>query len=409
MTGTDKRNGSGGERIAVLHIGQHKTGTTSIQSAFAGYDDGGAFYAPFESSNHSAAMYAGFSANPMNYPFWKNHGYSAEEFRLEKERFLAKFSEMLNRRDRIRIIISSEEVWRLESAGKAKLIEFIRRHGWQVRVIAYVREPASWAASWICEPLKGKGLAEIPCKIDPQYRLGLSAFAELLPPEHLYIRPFDPNRLAEGDIVSNFCKALDIPRVNISRRNEALSLSAMKLLFRFSKSGSLARGDAVVFGTRQKFVRLIAEKYSGLERLDPALCEGIADYSETDWLYETFGIDFRRTTPPDHSHADLEAVLNDLSNVDLSGLDELLAEYGVRHENFAAVEEKLHRLFYVFLSLDRGAFLFKNPGRNLKKNFHYRALKHFSKYRVLPPHRRETLKRAATALRDGWIAGAGSR
>ena len=42
----------------ILHIGVHKTGTSSIQNALHRFDDGGTFYAQLGNNNHSAVMHA---------------------------------------------------------------------------------------------------------------------------------------------------------------------------------------------------------------------------------------------------------------------------------------------------------------------------------------------------------------
>ena len=404
MMETDERSGSGEERVAILHIGQPKTGSTTIGYALDGYDDGSAFAAS-RSLGVSAALIAAFSDDPLKFHMYRfRRGRSGAEYiRRKKAECLAALSAMLNRRDRSRIVLSSESVWNLENAGKAKLVAFIRSHGWQVRVVAYVREPASWATAIISQYLKTA--RKFPSKLDPGYKRGLETFAGLLPPEDLHVRLFDRDRLAGGDVVADFRRAvgLDLSRIDAPdrRTNESLPLPAIKLLFRFVRLGIPAQYDPELYKAYKRLMRVILEKYAGMGKLDPALCEGVADHSETDWLYETFGIDFRRKTPPERPRADLEAVLNDLSDVDLSGLDDLLAGYGVRCENFTAVEQKLHRLFYAILTeravLGQGYRLLLislawRLGRDL--------LKPLFRSRLFSPARRKALKQAVTGLRD---------
>ena len=348
-------------RIAILHIGQHKTGSTSIQHALAGYDDGETFMAPFTASrNHSAAIVTAFRSDFRNYHFWKNRGESNEQIEARRERFLAEFSTMLARTDRRRVVISAEDIWWLREADKAALIAFIRRRGWEVRVVAWVREPVGWAASMESQYLR---IPDIPRRTGPEYRLGLSGFAELLPPEHLHVRPFDRKRLAGGDIVRDFCRilefgpkhggALDLSKIRTSRVNDSLSLHAMKLLYRFDRAEILPPRSPEVFWARMRFVELIAEKYPG-PSLDPALCACVADHSETAWLYDSFGVDFRRAKVSGKVSGEAGtgpgAVLENLADVDLSGLDGLLAGFGIGHGRLATAEEKLHRLFHTVLT-----------------------------------------------------------
>ncbi|MEM0978577.1 MAG: hypothetical protein AAGJ34_13665 [Pseudomonadota bacterium] len=43
-------------KSVILHIGLHKTGTTAIQHAFSGYDDGTTVYGRFGDPNHGSAI-----------------------------------------------------------------------------------------------------------------------------------------------------------------------------------------------------------------------------------------------------------------------------------------------------------------------------------------------------------------
>ena len=422
MMTRDKRGDGAGDRIAILHIGAPKTGSTAIQHALRGYDDGTTFYATFKDTSHSHMVQTAFHSDYWNENLWKRMGFRAEDFRRKKAEYLAEFSAMLNRRDRNRIVVSAENTFGLENADKTKLVEFIRRHGWKVRVVAYVREPAGWAAAWLSEQLRNGNWERIPCKIDPQYRHGLETFAGLLPPECLHVRPFDRDRLAEGDVIADFCQilGLDLSRIAASRTrmNESLPLPAAKLLFRFNRSGLLSKYDLELHGPRKQLVEAVSRKYAGTRKLTPALCEGVADYSETDWLYETFGIDFRRKTPPKSTapagREDLASVMEDISDVDLSGLDDLLAGYGVRCENFTTVEAKLHRLFYTALMMDWRVWakprdLIRALPRSLAQHLAAPMLKRLLDSLPVSPARRRALKHAAVALRDRWIARTGSR
>ena len=314
---------------------------------------------------------------------------------------------MLKRRDRDRIVISAESMFRMERAAKGRLVGFIRRHGWEVEVIAYLRDPAIWASHLLSNLIRsGK---TVPCKLDPAFRLGIEPFMERLPPERVHVRHFPPDRIDEGggggDPVTDFCEALDLDfsRVMARHANPSLSLPAMKLLYCFNRLGILCRFDPKVSAALGRFVAKVRAKYAGMGKLDPALCEGIADYSDTEWLYEKFGIDFRRKAPARYTKADLEAALGDLSGVDLAGLDELLAEHGIRHEDFATVEHKLQRLFFAELMEHRPVtarvtVLLKNP-RSIPLKIFDRMVGWLLRSRLLSSGRRNELKRMARKFR----------
>ncbi len=55
----------------ILHIGLHKTGSTSIQNALKGYNKNGVKSVAFEEVNHSIPMYTIFSEKRYNYHIWQ--------------------------------------------------------------------------------------------------------------------------------------------------------------------------------------------------------------------------------------------------------------------------------------------------------------------------------------------------
>ena len=54
----------------LIHIGMHKTGSTSIQASIKDYNDGVSAYASLGDENHSVLIYTGFDANYQSYGYW---------------------------------------------------------------------------------------------------------------------------------------------------------------------------------------------------------------------------------------------------------------------------------------------------------------------------------------------------
>ena len=74
----------------ILHIGMHKTGSTSIQTALSGYDTGRAFYARFPESNHSPAIRGTFSTRPETYHQWQKLGRESAEIQVRCKQYRGK-------------------------------------------------------------------------------------------------------------------------------------------------------------------------------------------------------------------------------------------------------------------------------------------------------------------------------
>lgn len=58
----------------TLHIGMHKTGSSSIQLALAGFDDGNTTCPDLGYENHSIPFYTAYSENHQKYHIWKRAG-----------------------------------------------------------------------------------------------------------------------------------------------------------------------------------------------------------------------------------------------------------------------------------------------------------------------------------------------
>jgi hypothetical protein len=137
-------------RTLLLHIGMHKTGSSSIQSSLRRYDDGQAFYGIFDDVNHSIPLYTAFCDDPQRFHIWESLGLSKEKVLARKSAYLDEFSHMLSRHDRRRLIVSAEDVGVLSNAGKGRLLDFVAAHDVEVRLFCYLR------LRGICNPGTGK-------------------------------------------------------------------------------------------------------------------------------------------------------------------------------------------------------------------------------------------------------------
>lgn len=337
-------------RTAVLHIGMHKTGSTSIQNALRGYDDGNVFYATFEEPNHSIPIFTAFRTNYENYHIWSSQGLSKAEISKKRDGYRQNLSKMLQRRDRDRIVISGEDIGNLTVSEKNALLEFFDRHGWTVNVVCYVREPTHYAASVFQEGVKHRD-GSIPSHYRPHYKSRLSGFLSELPKHAVCVRPFESSQLKDGDVVSDFCAHAGINGAveKELRSNQSMSFNAARLLFNFNRSGVLTKGDASVSQAFKKFQWQVVQSYAGQGRAHPGLFKDYSDYSEVDWLYSEFGIRFENMAQ-DHQEIGLLEKLGDLSDIDLTGLDQALENSGLQPQNYPDAVQKMQRIYFDYLS-----------------------------------------------------------
>lgn len=154
---------------ALIHIGMHKTGTTSIQESLKSYDDGHTFYADLEFTNHSIPMYTIFSENRFKYHIWTKQGMSEAEIRQKKNDFLNSLQHQLTLESRRRILISGEGISLLTPHEKDLMVRFFKNSASKVKILCVTRSPEEYAISILQERIKGGDLKHVPT-INPQYQ-----------------------------------------------------------------------------------------------------------------------------------------------------------------------------------------------------------------------------------------------
>ncbi|WP_238367428.1 phosphoribosyltransferase family protein [Mesobacterium pallidum] len=327
---------------AILHIGMHKTGTTAIQASFAGYDDGQLFTARLSEPNHSIPVSTAFLTDHRAYHIWTNKGTPAAEIDAHRTADRATLEAELTRPDRETVLISGEDIGMIDPAGQAALIAFLRERVRTIRVICYLRDPASFACSSFQQRVKA-GLDKVPAKSRPRYRARMGVFLEALGREAVEAVAYDRAAFPGGSVVQDFAVRIgaDAARLTDTRANDKLSLPATRLILHFNRTCPLSLGDPALFRARQALVSTVARAYRRAERLDPARFAAMADVSDMAWLKDTFGL----TLPVPGKAPPVAPYLETLDDIDPTPLRATLEAAGV-DTPFRAPPQMLHRLYY---------------------------------------------------------------
>ncbi|NDY96292.1 hypothetical protein [Wenzhouxiangella limi] len=331
----------------ILHIGMHKTGSTSIQEALKDYDDGKTFYAPFQEANHSAAIRSAFSKRPEDFHSWRKLGLDRSEVLSRRNQYRSQLVSDLKRKDRDQLIISGEDIGLLEEAGKHELVELLNRHAKIIQVVCYIRAPMEFAASYLQQQIK-TGRKSLPELIKTDYKKRLTFFKEHLPTDQIIVKSFNRQTLQRGCVVSDFCRTcgIDSTQVPKSRLNESLSAPALKLLYSFNRSNGCYQGDLVTHRAHHLLIQWIAHDYRTGPGIKQSRFLPMSDFSELDYLRDKFGLHFEPPNPQIHSgDQSLEAWLTDTSDIDMEPLNQRLAQIGVNSQN-KSVDFLLNRLYY---------------------------------------------------------------
>lgn len=230
----------------VVHVGMGKTGTTTIQATFEANRERlaakGILYP--ESPGPRRHLRLGLAMQPdTGRPHrsvgWRRQAVSSpEELRPLFEKAL--FAEL---RQRPRHVVFSDEALLASSPeGIANLRELFDRMAGRVRVVAYLRRQDDHLCSRYQQRVKREGefrrLAD-RAKLDLtsvyDYHAQLVGWRDLMRPDALVVRTFEPHRFEGGSLLSDFLTATDLDvrsdeLTSIESMNQSLDAEAVELL-----------------------------------------------------------------------------------------------------------------------------------------------------------------------------------
>lgn len=225
--------------LCIVHIGMHKTGSSSIQNMlFNLLNDTNFHYANLGNPNQSEEVYSLFSEYPEKYHGHVARARSALDVSQYKEKKLKMLIDGFKATGNSTIeIISGEDIGILNFNEILKLKEFLDTFFKTVKIIAYIRPPVSYIQSAFQELIK-HGLSSFDfTNCNPNYER-FEMFEKVFGRENMILRLFKSNKLYGDDIVLDFCNTLKISldkNYNTIKDNESISLEALSLLYAYQK------------------------------------------------------------------------------------------------------------------------------------------------------------------------------
>lgn len=229
----NRSEGRAGGRRALLHLGMAKTGSTSIQEVWNGYEDDRVEYASLGLANHSLVLQRAFlDGEAADRVFCNAQGEKRDK---QRDAAIRKLDTVFGRTSRS-LILSAEALFRLEEEAARDLVAFLRRHVEGIDALLYVRAPESYARSVFQERLKRRDAFFDIRHIIPNYRERSLAWASALGAEPTYVM-FDRSALKDGDVVADFGMRFGLDpawaesRKHLQNRNTSLSAEGMAALY----------------------------------------------------------------------------------------------------------------------------------------------------------------------------------
>ena len=128
----------------IIHIGMHKTGTTSIQRTFARHlNDFDFVYVKLENPNHSREIFTLFEEK--NHPS-KNDIENQEVTKVNKQtknRLIENFQKYTNKK----FIISGESIRGMSPNALMEFKLFLSQYFHKISIVAYIRTPKDYMES----------------------------------------------------------------------------------------------------------------------------------------------------------------------------------------------------------------------------------------------------------------------
>ncbi|MCB6176774.1 hypothetical protein LHP98_01360 [Rhodobacter sp. Har01] len=302
-------------RTVYLHIGLHKTGSTAIQSAFNGFDDGRFAYADLGAENHSIPFYTAFSGQHQSYHIWKAAGLTPQQIENRKtaatDRILAAFATRPERD----LVFSGEDISILPETAVVAIQQALALHGNATKIIVYVRDPLSFLSSDLQETIKSDIAADTPS--GPQYRMRIEKFIRAFGRENVVVRDYRRQSLKDGDIIADIVSVIGCtPPGAPTRSNESLSTRAVQAIHLLNTVISAFGETRMIALARRAFVSRMAAVFPGRFEAPAELIAGLIEPADVDWLHATCGIDYRALVPQAAPRFDPEALDRFLSTPD---------------------------------------------------------------------------------------------
>ena len=287
------------DRSLVLHIGMPKTGSSSIQAALEGYDDGTTAYLAIGSSNHSelarTLVYDSAGPPPDRLP---QFAASTDELAARRRRLIRRL-DAFAALNRPQSIFSAESLYHMKRPGFDRICGILGRRFGRIRVIGYLRTPRSFVESSFQQKIK-TGRPEFRLD-DPRYRDKLEKLATAPNVVSVSLRAFDRGRLTDGNVVTDFLGQLGPLHRPITvslERNTALSAEATALLFVLNRiEPEPADADRDRLKARLALAEALQDLPGSRLRLSAAVLAPLDLERDLDWLRATWGVELAEPDP----------------------------------------------------------------------------------------------------------------
>jgi hypothetical protein len=292
-------------KTAYVHIGMHKTGTTSIQQTMARHramlrTQYGVVY-PSVSANHSMPLVSLFCDDPAGYSGNIIAGATDKDEVARRTQGFADSLRMDLAAGGETMVLSGEDLGLLNRRGVQRFKAWLGEQAACIRILAYVREPVAWATSHAQQQVRqGRTLEELMERaLVPRFRRRLTPWIAAFGRDHVGVADFDVARSGPDGLIGHFLTLIGLPGALAEglapkRANPSLSAEAVVLMSALNAVKPTFGQNGLSPERRVSldplFARIEGRKFS----LPPQAALRSRDESaeEVAWLAEQFGVTF---------------------------------------------------------------------------------------------------------------------
>ena len=222
-------------RTLYLNLGMPKTGSTSIQRAFSGYETETLICPQLIRDNHSIIIKSSYMIDPKGRRPFKFSTRTNSQIRKIQERRKQLLDNALNTEKDV--FLSGETVLGDLSANELNnMFSDLNSKFDLVKVICYVRPVEQLAASAFQQRVKGGSKHDFSLPI-PRYQRYFGKLLKFLPRENITFVRFNRADLDGGDVVTDISKRLGVtpPKTEKTLANQSLSTEAVSAMYVLNK------------------------------------------------------------------------------------------------------------------------------------------------------------------------------
>lgn len=304
----------------TLHIGMHKTGSSSIQQSLMQFDTDTHHYIELGAPNHSMLVAIAFGDDDLR-ARRRNRGIPNKIIHEDPKILRQRLTEELEACETPHLVLSAESLSGPENPPDLhkNMKQFFDKFARQIDVIGYVREPISLSQSVFQQRAKAGRTDDIVPK-PVNYRERLEPIDTAYGRENVSLIKFARDQLLDQNIVFDFARriGLDLPQDASVTTNETLTLEAVAVMMARNKFSLLNEKHDSSAGENQRLAGLLRGFGSRKLRFGRAICDPYlaAMSADLDWIEERIGQPMRDApSAGDDSGDDVVNSIDDLMQV----------------------------------------------------------------------------------------------